>query len=280
VGLLRRLRVIAGNELRKELTVTHLEEIENTDQPLAPYVYFSDAPAGMLGLIASQLMHRNGTPTVVLHRVDDPDQATGGSARSPFWFPVIETMTAAGFTAVGHENACGVRVADHDEALRFHQVMRDAATAIMDGLLASGQLADATAPDLRFGSTEDCDANLSDIEAIFTLTERIDALVPFGHGFTRPEFELVLDLAQCHIDTLGEEKQHIRLLTRNGLKCLWWNSADLFLDLKDRAESLVPDERNIRLRVEFSLNAYRGNVSVQAMVKNVVEDVPEVEESP
>lgn len=265
-------RVIEGNNLRKELTIQHLEEIETTDQPLAPYVYFSDAPAGMLGLIAAQLMHRTGTPTVVLHRPTDDSEPTGGSARSPFWFPIIETMTAEGFTAVGHENACGVQMSNHDELLAFHATMAAAADRIMADLLASGKLADATAPDLRFGSTEDCDANLSDIEEIATMTERIEMLVPFGHGFTRPEFELVLDLAQCHINTLGTENQHIKLTTRNGLKCLWWNSADQFMDLKERAESLLPEERNIRLRVEFSMNNFRGNLSVQAMVSRVVED--------
>lgn len=265
-------RVIEGNELRKELTIQHLEEIENTDQSLAPYVYFSNAPTGMLGLIASQLMHRSGTPTVVVRRMDDENRPTDGSARSPFWFPVIETMTAGGFTAIGHENACGVRAANHEELLRFHQLMSTAAKKRMVDLVTSGEYFDATAPDLRLGSTEDCDANLSDIEAIATMTERIEMLVPFGHGFSRPEFELVLDLAQCHIQTLGTEAQHIKLITRNGLKCLWWNEADRLLDLKERADSLLPDERNIRLRVTFSMNNFRGNVSVQAVVSGVVEE--------
>lgn len=267
-------RVIAGNDLRKELTVTHLEAIETTDQPLAPYVYFSDAPAGMLGLIASQLMHRSNLPTVVLHRTTGEDQPTGGSARSPFWFPIIETMTEMGFTAIGHENACGVRVSNHDELLAFHGTMATAAENLMADLLSSGKLADATAPDLRFGSTPDCDAGLSDIEAIATLTERIEMLTPFGHGFTRPEFELVLDLGQCHVATLGSENQHIKLTTRNGLKCLWWNSAEeLFMDLKERKESPFPSDRHLRLRVGFSLNNFMGNVSVQAVVERVVEDI-------
>jgi single-stranded-DNA-specific exonuclease len=265
-------RVIEGNELRKELTIQHLEEIESSDQPLAPYVYFSEAPAGMLGLIAAQLMQRTGRPTVVVHRAADDSQPTGGSARSPFWFPIIETMTAAGFTAIGHENACGVRVADQDELLRFHQVMVAATQRIMADLVSSGEFIEATAPDLRFGSTEDCDANLSDIEEIATMTERIEMLVPFGHGFERPEFELVLDLAKCHIQTLGTESQHIKLITRNGLKCLWWNAADQFMELRERADSLLPDERNIRLRVTFSMNNFRGNVSVQAIVSSVVEE--------
>jgi single-stranded-DNA-specific exonuclease len=266
-------RVIEGNELRKELTVTHLEAIETMDQPLAPYVYFSDAPAGMLGLIASQLMHKTDLPTVVLNRAGDASQSNDGSARSPFWFPIIETMTAAGFTAIGHENACGVRVAGEDELLRFHQVMADAAQRIMADLIVSGKLADATAPDLRFGSTPDCDAGLSDIEAIATLTERVEMLTPFGHGFTRPEFELVLDLAQCHVATLGSEQQHIKITTRNGLKCLWWNSAEeMYMDLKERAASPVPSDRKLRMRVQFSMNNFRGIVSVQATVQRVDAD--------
>lgn len=266
-------RVIAGNELRKELTVQHLEEIGATDQPLAPYVYFSAAPSGMLGLIASQLMHRSGVPTVVVHRTSDAAQPTGGSARSPFWFPIIGTMTAAGFTAIGHENACGVRVGDSDELLRFHRTLAEASQRTMDALVASGELADADAPDLRFGSTPDCDAGLSDLEAIANLTERVELLAPFGHGFTRPEFELVLDLGQCRVATLGSEGQHIRLTTRNGLKCLWWNSADeLYLDLKERAGSPVPAERMLRLRVAFSMNSFRGYVSVQAVVDRAVGD--------
>lgn len=266
-------RVIEGNNLRRELTVQHLEKIETTDQPLAPYVYFSDAPAGMLGLIANQLMQKSGQPTVVLHRTKADGTAYSGSARSPFWFPVIRTMTAEGFTAVGHENACGVRVSDDDEALAFHAAMALAAEQIMEDLQATGSLADATAPDLRFGSGEDCDAGLSDLEAIATMTERIELLTPFGHGFTRPEFELVLDLAQCHIGTLGSESQHLKIITRHGLKCLWWNAAERFMDLKEQAESPVPEDRTIRLRVEFSMNNFRGNVSVQAVVDRIAEEV-------
>ncbi|KIA72675.1 hypothetical protein ANMWB30_24430 [Arthrobacter sp. MWB30] len=266
-------RIIEGNERRKELTVTYLEEIENSAQPLAPHVYFSDAPAGMLGLMASQLMNKSGVPTIVVHRAA-PDQPTGGSARSPWWFPIIETMTKAGFTAVGHENACGVQVADHAELLRFHQFLITAEQNIKAQLVASGNFAESDAPDLRFGSTADCDANISDIDAIATMTERIEMLAPFGHGFTRPEFELVLDLANCHIHTLGSENQHIRITARNGFKILWWNAADRYLDLKEQATAHRPEERIIRLRVGFSMNHFMGNVSVQAVVDRVSDSTP------
>ena len=265
-------RVIESNNLRRELTVTHLEKINERDQPLAPYVYFSDAPSGMLGLIANQLMQVSATPTVVLRQTPADGAAYSGSARSPFWFPIIETMTAQGFTAVGHENACGVSVADYDQAVAFHASMVAAADRIMKDLQASGGLADATAPDLRFGATEDCDASLTDLDAIALMTEQIEMLAPFGHGFTRPEFELVLDLAQCHLQTLGSEQQHLKIITRNGLKCLWWNAAGRLPALREQAESPIPAERIIGLRVEFSMNNFRGNVSVQAIIDRVSMD--------
>jgi len=262
----RMVRVLAGNELRKELLKVYLEELEKTDQPLAPYVYLSGAPAGMLGLIANHLMQRSGVPTVVFHTPDADDEPTSGSARSPFWFSVIETMTPAGFTAVGHENACGIRVKNGDEIIRFHKVMSETSQQMLDDLETSGQMAEITAPDLRFGPTDDSDVPLSDIEAILTMTEQIERLMPFGQGFLRPEFELVLDLSQCHISLLGSEKTHIRLVTRSGLKCLWWNSADQFMELKERAASLMHSERELRLRVQFSINVFRDHRSVQATV--------------
>lgn len=259
-------RVIESNNLRREMTVTHLEALESTNQPLAPFVYISEAPAGMLGLIANQLMQVSGVPTVVLHRTKSDGQAYSGSARSPFWFPIIETMTEQGFTAVGHENACGIRVADEDELLAFHAALSTAHDELMHQLIDNGRLADATAPDLRFGSTGDCDAGLTDLDAIATMTEQIEMLAPFGHGFTRPEFELVLDLAKCHVLTLGSEQQHLKILSRNGLKCLWWNAADKRSELLRRSRSESAEERIIRLRVEFSLNTFRGIVSVQAVI--------------
>lgn len=282
-------RVIASNELRKKLTVQYLEELATSKQPLAPYVYFSPAPAGMLGLIANQLMQVSNVPTVVIQRDSPEAPIVGGSARSPFWFKVIATMTEAGFTAIGHENACGVKVSSYEELVRFHAYMRDSSQSILAELQASGELADATAPDMRLGSSDDCDANLSDIDGLTTMTERIETLVPFGHGFPRPQFELVLNLAQCHIKLLGQPieaqeatedteaveaqgPKHLQIVTRNGIKCVWWNSADKFLELQEKAEALTLAERTVRLRVSFFINAFRGFKSVQAQVEYMVDE--------
>lgn len=268
--------IIDGNELRKELSARYVEQLWSDEQPLGPYgVYFTDAPTGMLGLIAGAVMQDTGRPTVVVHRQADPEDAVGGSARSPMWFPIISTMTPHGFTAVGHENACGVRAANLAELVRFADLLRSEADGIYAGLLVSGALTEASGADLVLGPEDDCDADLTDAEALMDLTNAIAALAPFGHQFERPQVELVVDLSHCSLGLLGQDKSHLRIVLPIGVKVLWWNAADRLQDLQELAESPIPGESNIRLRVTLSINTFRGLESVQAVVDEMIEK-PEV----
>lgn len=269
--------IIDGNERRKELSAGYVDALWVEDQPLAESgVYFTDAPAGMLGLIAGAVMQDTGRPTVVVRRVDDPSEPVGGSARSPFWFPIISTMTPHGFTAVGHENACGVRASSEEELNSFAETLRAEADAIYSSLLASGELSASQGADLILGPDEDCDASLPGIDELMDLTLGIESLAPFGHGFARPEIELVVDLSACSLATLGADKSHLRIVLPIGMKVLWWNAADRLLDLRDLAQSPIPGESTIRMRVTLSINVFRGMESVQAVVDRVIEPVPDV----
>jgi len=270
--------IIDGNELRKEQSAAYLEALWEEDQPLAEKgVYFTDAPSGMLGLLASAIMRDTDRPTVVCRRPSDPSAPVGGSARSPFWFPIITTMTPLGFTAIGHENACGARVDNLDELVRFADEMNARASEIYAQMLASGELSAAQTADLVLGSSPDCDAALTDVDELMDLTEGIESLAPFGHAFPRPEIELVIDLSRCSIGTLGSDKQHLKLVLPIGMKVLWWNAADKLPDLKEIAESPVPGESIVRLRVTLSINVFRGHESVQAVVDRLVEPIPALE---
>lgn len=269
--------IIDGNELRKELSAQYVEELWSDVQPLAEKgVYFTDAPTGMLGLIAGSVMQDTGRPTVVVRRVADPTEPVGGSARSPFWFPIISTMTAHGFTAVGHENACGVRASSNDELIRFADVLLAESDAIYTALVSSGELDASQGADLVLGPEPDCDASLGDVEALMDLTLGIESLAPFGHGFTRPQIELVVDLSTCSLATLGSQKNHLRIVLPIGMKVLWWNAADRLPDLKERAESPIPGESTLRMRVTLSINVFRGMESVQAVVDRVIESEQDV----
>ena len=76
------------NERRKELVEEYMEtlnqEFVGGHQPLAPYIYTTDAPAGIVGLIATRLINESGLPTLVLSG-NDMD-GYHGSGRSPQWY--------------------------------------------------------------------------------------------------------------------------------------------------------------------------------------------------
>lgn len=264
--------IIDVNELRKELSAEYLDKLWEEDQPLEEHgVYFTDAPTGMLGLIASAVMRDTYRPTVVVRRPTDPTAPVGGSARAPGWYPIISTLTPLGFTAVGHEQACGVRAANLDELVLFAELMHETAASIHAKLVASGEMEEADKPDLVLGSSSDCDAGLNDILELMDLTLGIETLAPFGHGFPRPEIELVIDLTRSAIGTLGSDKQHLKIILPIGMKVLWWNAAERLDDLRRMRRSTVPGASLLRVRAKLSINVFRGNESVQAVIDRLVD---------
>ncbi|WP_344730648.1 DHH family phosphoesterase [Microbacterium oryzae] len=270
--------LLDGNEQRKELSAQYLRrlwaEVDGNDhvaQPLQAYgVYFTDAPVGMLGLLAASVTSSTGRPTVVARRPADPSGPVSGSARSPQWFPVISTLTPLGYTAIGHEHACGVHAADRNELLRLAVDMRDAAEALNRRAVASGELEHANQADLILGPTPDAHAGLVSVDALKDLADDIRALAPFGHGFERPVIELIVDLTKCGISTLGASDQHLRLVLPIGLKVLWWNAAHHLLVLRSLAKSNIPGGSLLRLRVTLGTSKFRGEESVQAVVDRAV----------
>lgn len=270
--------LLDGNEQRKKQSAQHLHrlwaEVEKGDpvaQPLqACGVYFTDAPAGMLGLLAASVMSRTGRPTIVVRRPDDPDGPISGSARSPEWFPVISTLVPLGYTAVGHEHACGIHAADRDELFRLAVDLHHEAQASNARAVASGELERAGTADLILGPTPDAHAGLVSVDALKELAEDLGSLRPFGHGFERPVIELIVDLARCGMSTLGASDQHLRLVLPIGLKVLWWNAAQHLLILRQLAKSAIPGGSLLRLRVTLSTNTFRGEQSVQAVVDRVI----------
>ncbi len=252
-------RIIANNERRKELVVEHLEELTTGDQPLAPWVYFSHAPAGMYGLLANQLMERSGHPVIVLNRPTTLSEPLSGSGRAPGWFDIITTFEEHDdLQAIGHQQACGVKLRTAEALDELVEVLAAATRAAM---LVAG---DAIKPagDLVLGAGPECDAPLADVEPLIELVRRIETLRPFGHGFVEPLFEIVLD--GFRVDRIGSEKQHLRLVTRTGLACLWWNAADEQHD--QLVEIAHSDSGPVRFLGRLQLNTFRGETRLQVVI--------------
>lgn len=272
--------LLAYNELRREQTQVWLDELLERDQPFAPYVWLSSAPAGMLGLIAGRLCEDNGVPTVVASpREDDPDFAIGGSARAPEWFPIISTLVPLGYTALGHEQACGVRAADLVQLAEIAEVFRVRTAEILAEHEALIALGDAPLPyDLLLGTDvpgdgrTPVDGPMDDPEELLDLTERIERMGPFGERFPRPRVRIRVDLSECSFKLIGEEETHLRITTRSGSRLLWWNAAELLPALERVATSSIPGASVVEFDTDLSVNNFLGNLSAQATVSTLVDE--------
>lgn len=262
-------RVIEGNEERKRLVEEHSAELvsaDPADQPLAPWVYFSSAPKGMLGLLANRMMHAGGHPVAVVSRPVSTTGAVSGSARAPEWFSVIDALEPEqGLSAIGHQQACGVRAETPDLLDELAQVLQEATA------LAAAQVdPEERRADLVLGVDEDCDAGVEDTAPLAELVRRTEALRPFGHGFAEPEVEIALDPSDLRVDRIGSEKQHLRLVTRSGLSCLWWNAAEAeYRRLAGVvASASLTEASSLRFAAKLQLNTFRGETRVQAVIRD------------
>lgn len=260
--------VIEINDRRKDLKIGFLADLTEGDQPLAPWVYFSDAPTGMYGLLANELMQAAGHPVVVTNRPSGPADFVSGSGRAPAWFKIISSLDPhEGLGAVGHQQACGVRVERAELLEDLVEVLSEATqVALLD------VDTDARRGDLVLGPDIDCDADLEDLAPLFELVRRIEALRPFGHAFTEPVVELALEPLGLRVDRIGSESQHLRLVTRSGLSCLWWNTAE---SKYDELTALVrkasrTELGTLRFVVKLQLNTFRGDTRVQAVITEQV----------
>ena len=179
-------------------------------------------------------------------------------------------MTAAGFIAVGHEQACGVRMRDEAQMEAFAAHLAARSQEVLQRGIDSGAFAAANAPDIVLGDTERCDATLDEVDDILDLATAMDSMRPFGHGFPRPEMELVVNLASCKLQAIGKDLSHLRIVTASGLKLLWWGMADMLPELAERAGSVVPSESVITLRADLQVNVFRGTATPQLIVDREV----------
>lgn len=264
-------RLVEYNETRKQQVREILSDIMDSDQPWAPYVFVTDALPGMLGLIAQNLMLMHGHPVAVVHIHDDG--SCSGSMRSPTWFPIIEQLASVGnpkMGAQGHEFACGVHApspSDLCDALAYLVPKQRDAVIAEQGILIQDDPAALT-----LGLSADADAPLDEIQAITQYMDYVKKLAPFGHGFPAPPVDMVINLAMCSINTLGNDNQHLKITTPEGVALLWWNRADAAPGLMERKNSKDIKDTTCRFRVTLGLNTFAGRTTLQGIIDHEVEN--------
>lgn len=255
-------RLIINNDKRRELVVQHLEELTKGDQPLAPEVYFSSAPSGMYGLLANSMMQRTGQPVIVMNRPTSLTDIVGGSARAPGWFDVITRLGGRDeFWAVGHQQACGVKLRSAADLDALVDTFRE---QIQLAIIEAGSGIESE-PDLRLGTGPRFDASLSEVDRLIDFVRRVETLRPFGHGFTGPVVEVVLE--GFLVQRIGSEAQHVRIISADGTTCLWWNAAEQEFD---RLAAMQDDEADPQLRVfgRIGTNVFKDTERVQIIIED------------
>lgn len=280
--------VLEGNERRKEMVEHYVEQMLDMDQPWAPWVFVSDAPGGMYGLLANTMMERFAHPVVVLNRPVRLDQPVSGSARAPEWFDVITSLEPhEGLEGIGHQQACGVKVAEASRLNDLVTVLSEATTAAQ--LAVDGGL--GPSGDLVLGIGQQADAPLSNIEPLIDLVRKVEQLRPFGHGFPQMTVEVILDPADMRVERIGSDadcdhertdadghtnargywvchhcKKHLRLVTADGLACLWWNAADEQYQPMLRVTGDSVDTEPLRFLGRLQLNTFMDQERVQVVI--------------
>lgn len=268
-------RIIDINNHRKLLVRQELANVYTDYQPHAPIVYYSTAMSGVLGLLASMIMHDTGKPTIVIN----PDTLSG-SARSPEWFPMIDmvaSMQSDGLEARGHQYACGVNAANRQQLGDFSRMAQEFITNLDPSLItpahADLHLTDILSP---YGIDDHVytnhiaprDVDLYSTEPLEELIDLLQAMGPFGHGIEYPTIDITIVPRECDIATIGNDNQHIKITTPIGLQLLWWNAAD------DTYTPDITDAEAITATIELGRNIFKGQVITQGIIRTVITHQP------
>lgn len=245
----------ALNEQRKVIVEQYLMQIKSQSNVYTPYVYVTDAPAGVLGLLAMKLMLETGMPTFVI-RTDGSGYR--GSARAPEWMPMQEYLKASGLDGVsvaGHSQAFGIAI-DDDAALE--DLFLKLALEIPHVHDEAVKCMTEEKYDFIISPYDDGDVWL-DFSVLREYVYMRDKLRPFGQNIPAPCGCLECDAEDVVFKHVGSVKQHLTMTLPYGFKVFCPNQA-----------GQEPKSGRIRIVGDLNLNTYRDVESVEFFGKLLV----------
>lgn len=255
--------LIGYNTQRKESVRASLDLLAHSEQPYAPYIYLIDAPAGILGLLASEMRKVTGKPTVVLNPV-----TLSGSGRSDNAISILDAAAtcAPHVHAAGHPHACGVRVQD-ENAL---QLLYSTFDEMVNSAYARGAYHEVE-PDLRIIIDPPAHYTRASYDAHFDVTqatqliEQLDHMRPFGHGFEYPEIICTFNGASI-TDVACLKKKHLKITLDNGMVFLKWNAAEY---VEVATSAIGNPDIHFTVQVELGVNEFRGTTTLQGIIRDI-----------
>lgn len=246
--------VEAANDQRREL----VNEIMEAATPIVQQLEVQKSPTliifghnwhqGVLGIIASRIVEQTGKPTIVAS-INDGEHIAKGSGRSVAGFDLFHALDGHRdlmATFGGHPAACGLSFAEdqlaslqqalNDEAGLQHFTGREKQPLPINGTLRPDQINEA-------------------------LYQQLMMVAPFGPGNEEPVFELTTDHV-TDVRTMGQQHDHLKFKL-GGVQVVAFNQGHLAPLLQ--AQSNGP----IKIVVTISINEWRGQRSIQLMMKDL-----------
>lgn len=235
---------------RKNLVEAEMKAMLSSNQPYAPYIYFTNASSGILGLLAMKAYGMSGVPTFVLkdYGVDNDGARYHGSGRSPEWYPCIKRLSCVA-KIEGHEFAFGCGVKDESSLLKFYEFLKQDVTVAYNSV----EFVESV-PDFVISTDWTADVGI-DIEMFKGYLYELHTLKPFGKGFPAPIVKFKFknnDVIAWKL--IGSAKQHLKIMFHNGFDVLCWNQGYLIKQKDSFDEHVVMGH--------LGTSEYMGMVSV------------------
>lgn len=243
------------NEKRKATVARYYDQLMDGDQDGAPFVYVSDAPAGILGLLATKVLASTGMPVVVVRQ---DGSRYHGSGRAPAWYPALTMLHKEGFWAAGHDGAFGVGVTDRRELGSLSAFLERSAKEVYAELPEEETTAQGA--DIVISTLGDGDTDI-DIPLFAEYVSELRDFAPFGRGFEAPVVEFRFAPEDAEWSTMGSLKQHVKGRFAHGFELLVWNGA---AHLREWQQANV-----IRAYGKLGINAFAGRRTVNFIGQSV-----------
>lgn len=240
------------NEQRKAVVAQYFDDLMVAAQPYAPYIYFSDAPKGVLGLLAQKCCSSTGVPSIVVAAFADSETSSlsfSGSARSPEWYSALTKARDRGICANGHEPAFGIYFEQESELEAFFSFLSQDVPCEQSSLTEQRLVSD-------FVISVDGDGDTGIDTTLFSeYLRELEDYRPFGSGFESPVVLFKFRPHQGNWQVIGSNRNHLRISFDFGFQALFWNQADL---------SSLSDEHEVCYAIgHLERNCFRGVSSIQ-----------------
>lgn len=248
-------KMVEANNQRKEKTAEYDQtlqtEIANGQQPYAPYLFTTDAPAGLIGLIAQKEINRTNRPTFVINK-----QGLNGSGRTPEWFQALDLLPdTPDYQLAGHQCAFGISFNNQNHLADFKQKIMQLEQTYKPQMQSQKRDYDvALASNLYDKSAVKFDEvlNLDDCWDFYQDTQN---LRPFGVGFNKPVVKIIFDTKSVEFRLMGKQQEHLKVILPNKMELIAWNKAEDLAKLKQHKLNSFYGY--------FSVNSFRGKISLQ-----------------